>query len=284
MVPDHFHMPTACYMVSETVNRASIFFTESHGLTAWLWLFKTAGRAKAVILAWLGLAREPGLKPGQAQHYSDPSEEAGVEIEAMTNCLALVAEAELAAVGVIVAQLLASGELIAVAGGGAAFSAGAAGTLTGSTLPIVIPATLLGAIVGDTALCMLLVHLIFSQVFENAATPVCNALMGSSSPAVLPTLPIPTSPTTTPPNMSTMTTPTSVPALPSLAADACISCQLSVYILGFEGLALQCSVSPLLGTRGTCPPYFATPPLYRVILPYVQAFAPILARRTASRR
>jgi hypothetical protein len=51
---------------------------KSRGLTAWLWLFKTAGQAKAAkklsswlglawpILAWLGQAH--GLKLGQAQH------------------------------------------------------------------------------------------------------------------------------------------------------------------------------------------------------------------------
>ena len=49
---------------------------KSHGLTAWLWLFKDAGQAKAAmkpssgpslawpIWAWLGLAH--GLRPGQA--------------------------------------------------------------------------------------------------------------------------------------------------------------------------------------------------------------------------
>ena len=51
---------------------------KSHGLTAWLWLFRTPGQAKATMkpsswpsLAWpiwgqLGLAH--GLRPGQAQH------------------------------------------------------------------------------------------------------------------------------------------------------------------------------------------------------------------------
>ena len=53
-------------------------FGESRGLTAWLWLFRIPGRAKAVmepsfwpglawpIWAWPGLAH--GLRPGQAQH------------------------------------------------------------------------------------------------------------------------------------------------------------------------------------------------------------------------
>ena len=53
---------------------------KSRGLTAWLWLFKSASRAKAPmkpsiwpglarpIWAWLGLAH--GLRPGLAQHYT----------------------------------------------------------------------------------------------------------------------------------------------------------------------------------------------------------------------
>jgi hypothetical protein len=147
----------------------------------------------------------------------------------LSTCLTLLAAGEL------VTGLLANGALVPAAEGGYSLAAGAGGVLIGETFPVSIPAVLLGLAVGDTALCMLFVHLVFSQASDAGTGPVCDAILHPSSPQGPPFVPATPSPMPGPSPSSTSppTSPTSLGTIPKVSATsgpaACALCYLVGY-------------------------------------------------------